>query len=82
MFDFRKFDGNSLVKASLKDECPPLRPLGLKNRQNSPEGMRMPVCVSVCVCAVLVSWFPYVPLITLSACCAALFTDTQKLAHF
>lgn len=50
MFDFRKFDGHSLVKASLEDECPPLCPLGLKNRQNSPEGMRMPVCVSVCVC--------------------------------
>lgn len=49
MFDFRNFDGHSLVKASLEDKCPPLRPLGLKNRQNSPEGVHMPVCLCVAV---------------------------------
>lgn len=83
MFDFRKFDGHSLVKASLGDKFPPFRPLGLKNRQNSPEGMHMPMClcVSMCVCAVLVSWFPNVPLITLSARCAALFAETDT-EHF
>lgn len=85
MFDFRKFDGHSLVKASLEDKCCPLRPLGLKNKQNSPEGVHMPecprvsACVSVCVCAVLVSWSSNMPLITLSAPCATLFVDTQIL---
>lgn len=83
MFDFKKFDGHSLVNASAEDKCPPLRPLAFKNRQNSPEGARMPVCTyvhacgRVCMCVVLVSCFPNVPLITVSACCAASFADTQ-----
>lgn len=27
-FDFKKFDGHNLVKASVEDKCPPLCPLG------------------------------------------------------
>ena len=51
MFDFVKFDGHSLAKASLQDKCPPLRPLVLKKKKETKVTRgRAHARVSMCLC--------------------------------